>query len=451
MFHLLPNETLEYIFSFLPASHFPLRCTCKLFREIIPPVTFVEFKDRVYEAGDLTLAQRYQLPCSWNNLQTILRKGHEGLFKRQEDKLHFGYAPFAEACVRGKNRYIIDYLFTKGYVLRASLVYEACLQNYLELVKEMFTEEVDLFQCVCKAVHGEALEVLSWIVQKKEGYYTTILRLALTHHKTKVLRWLPLEKVKSMSKREFFVTACSAPDMDLFKFLLDIDYIAEQTPSLSVALAESPHVEMLRTLVEKRGWTLDEEMFEIALERGCEKMLSCLLELECPHDDTYTLYHMAKDENVPWLIKNLPLTEDHLLDICTSGPENVLLCLVREGCLPESFKDDPNITFSALEEGYIDVAEEYVEQEYTFYDDVCLRVSNATSLDWLLENQINLSSELYYRLVREMDLSLLRKLEHLVDPPTDLLDYTFILIRECTENKRALAKLKEIAEWIKGE
>ena len=454
MFDLLPNETLEHLFSFLSASHFPLRQTCRLFRDLIPPVTFSDFKDRVYEAGDLALAQSYNLSCSRDNLQTILRKGHEKMFQRQEDKLHFGYAPFAEACVQGRNRYIIDYLFKKGYVLRVSLVYEACIQNYLGLVQDMFIEEIDLYECAWRAVCGEALDVLSWIAGKDESYCSIILHLALTNHKTKVLRWLPVEKVKAMSKRELFISACSAPTMDMFNFLLEIDYIVEQRPSTSVALVKSVHTQMLRNLLEKRDWTLDEEMFEVALEQGCEEMLSCLLELDCVHDDVHSLYHKAKEENLPWLIKNLPLTEDHLLEICMNGPEKVLLHLVREGCLPESFQDDPDITFAALEEGFVSVLEEYVEQEYTFHDDVCLLVNNTNSLDWLIENQINLSSELYYRLVKEMDLSLLKKLEHLVDFPMDLLDYTFTLLREYSSagdyKNRAVVKLKQIIEWIKA-
>lgn len=299
------------------------------------------------------------------------------------------------------------------------------------------------------------MEVLDWIVEKNKSYHRVILHVAINHHRTKVLRWFSVEEIKSMSrKRDLFINTCSAPNLDMFNFLLEIDYIAEQSPSLSIALVESIHVEMLRILVQKRGWTLNEEMFKAALERGCEDMLSCLLDLGCPHDDTQVLYQNTKEENIPWLIKNLPLQEDHLLDICINGPEKVLLCLVRKGCLPENFKDDPDITFAALEEGFISVAEEYLEQDYIFHDEVCLLVNHPTSLEWLIDKEIGLCSDLYHRLVRELNLPLLQKLEHLVDFPMDLLNYTFTLARECGTgrgNAKKVQKLKEIIEWIKTE
>nr|WIL03676.1 hypothetical protein Cplu_604 [Cedratvirus plubellavi] len=271
-------------------------------------------------------------------------------------------------------------------------------------------DETDLCLSTCKAVEGAALDVLDWIVEKDETYYNLILHHAIHHHQTKVLRWLPREQLKKISKRDLFVKACSAPDMDMFNFLLEVDYVTGQTITVSLRLAESRHVQMLRTLVTERGWVLNEEMFDAALQLGHEKMLSCLFELGCPHDETRALYQTVKDENISWLIKNLPLTEDGILDVCMKGPENVLVQLIRQGCLPDSFIDDPEITFAALEEGFTQAAIEYLQQGYVFYHDVCLRVENRTSLEWLIDKQVNLSPDLYYRLSREEDLPLLRKL-----------------------------------------
>nr|WIL03045.1 hypothetical protein Cbor_3 [Cedratvirus borely] len=271
-------------------------------------------------------------------------------------------------------------------------------------------DETDLCLSTCKAVEGAELDVLDWIVEKDETYYNLILHHAIHHHQTKVLRWLPREQLKKISKRDLFVKACSAPDMDMFNFLLEVDYVTGQTITVSLRLAESRHVQMLRTLVTERAWVLNEEMFDAALERGCTEMLSCLLELGCPHDETQALYQTVKDENISWLIKNLPLTEDGMLDVCMKGPENVLVQLIRQGCLPDSFIDDPEITFAALEEGFTQAAIEYLQQGYVFYHDVCLRVENRTSLEWLIDKQVNLSPDLYYRLSREEDLPLLRKL-----------------------------------------
>ncbi|SHO33639.1 Pseudo ankyrin repeat-like [Cedratvirus A11] len=279
-FELLPNETLEYIFSYIPLSYFPLRQTCKLFRDNIPIVTSEEFRDQVYEAGDRALAEHYNLPCSPDNFQTILRKGHEELFKRQEDKIYFGYGHFTQACVQGKNEYIINYLLNKGYTTRSALFYEACAQNHLELAKRMYGDETMLYACTQKAVDGDALDVLDWIVAKDEIYYTVALYRATYHHKPKVLRWLSRERLKEIPARDMFLSACSAPNMDMFNFLLEIDYIPEQEPEVSTFLAKSVHTQMMRTLVLERGWTLTEEMFSAALE---QEMLSCLLELGCPH------------------------------------------------------------------------------------------------------------------------------------------------------------------------
>lgn len=92
------------------------------------------------------------------------------------------------------------------------------------------------------------------------------------------------------------------------------------------------------------------------------------MKLDCPHGDIQELYHTAKEENLPWLIKNLPLTEQGMLEICMEGPEHVLCHLLKEGCLPESFKDNPDITLAAR------AVQEYLEQGYTFYDDVSILV-----------------------------------------------------------------------------
>jgi hypothetical protein len=171
---------------------------------------------------------------------------------------------------------------------------------------------------------------------------------------------------------------------------------------------------MLKILVTERGWALCEDMFDAALERGCIEMLSCLLELGCPHEETRALYQTVKDDNLPWLINNLPLVEKDLLDVCMNGSENILVQLIKQGCLPDSFIDDGEITLAALEQGFTQAAEEYLQQGYAFYPDVCLLVKNRTSLDWLIEKQINLCPKLYYRLAREEDLYLLEKLLYFV-------------------------------------
>ncbi|SPN79944.1 Ankyrin repeat-containing protein [Cedratvirus Zaza IHUMI] len=126
----------------------------------------------------------------------------------------------------------------------------------------------------------------------------------------------------------------------MFNFLLEIDYLAKQGPKLSTVLAGSAHVEMMRTLVLTKGWVLCKEMFETALEWSCQDMLSCLLELHCPHDqDLLTLLYTAKHDNLSWLIKNLSFPEETLLHVCMHGEsENLLVQLIRQGCLPESFR-----------------------------------------------------------------------------------------------------------------
>ncbi|SHO33640.1 Hypothetical protein BQ3484_572 [Cedratvirus A11] len=455
-FEFVPNEVLEHIVSFVPESRFPLRQTCALLRNNIPHINRYQFRNQLYEKGSVELILHYKLPCSEENFETILRKGHEELFKvRKNNCTRCIHHSLLSAAVQGRSKYIINYLFTKGYVTRSSLVYEACKQNYLDLVKEMFTEEVEMYKCTCEAVAGEALDVLAWLVEKDETYYNVILQHAMHTHKVQVLRWLPKKILTRVSRKELFLCACDADSMDLFNFLLEANYLPRQRPGVYTRLAASKHVHMLETLVKSKGWVLREEMFETALEEGCHTMLSCLLQLDCPREDLETLYTVSSGSNVLWLIDNLPPTEDILMDLCLGGREAVIIHLIKNGLLPESFDDNPDITLAALEEGFIDAAHEYMQTGYTFYDDVCLRVSNPTSLDWLIENDINLSPELYYRLVRDADLPLLKKLEqHPVDFPADLLDYVFGLISEQARygrfNTRIIAKLKKIAEWIKG-
>nr|WIL03874.1 DNA-directed RNA polymerase subunit [Cedratvirus plubellavi] len=280
-FELLPNEVLEYIFSYIPLSYFPLRQTCKLFRDNIPTIASEKFRDQVYEAGDRALAEYYNLPCSWDNFQTILRKGHEELFKRQEDKINPGH--LTQACVQGRNEYIINYLLNKGYTTSSALFYEACAQNHLELAKRMYGDDtMMLYACTQKAVDGDALDVLDWIVAKDKIYYTVALYRATYHHKPKVLRWLSRERLTGIPARDMFLSACSAPNMEMFNVLLEMDYIPEQGSAVSVELAKSPHTEMMRTLVLTKGWVLCKEMFQAASEPGHEEMLSCLLGLDCP-------------------------------------------------------------------------------------------------------------------------------------------------------------------------
>ncbi|SPN79092.1 Ankyrin repeat-containing protein [Brazilian cedratvirus IHUMI] len=421
MFHLLSITELERIFSFLPAYHFALRQVCRLFRKVISPLALSEFRDLVYEAGDVTLLEHYRLPCSSHNLQTIVERGQQST---------------------------IEYLVNKGYT--SALLYEACRQNQVDLAKRMYRVESELCLCTGEAVQNVALDVLSWIVARDPSYYNLILHAALHHHKVKVLRWLPQRQLRKMSKRDLFVRACSAPSMDLFNFLLEIDYVSKQTITLSLRLAESPHAQMLRTLVKERGWVLSEEMFDTALERGYPVMLSCLLELGCPHDDVQELYLTTKEENLPWLLNNLPLTGEHMLEVCRQGPDEVLFHLIRQGHLPEECIDDPNITLSALQQGFTRALGEYLEQGYTFYPDIYSWVENVTSLGWLIDHRINLSSDLYYCLVRKGNLALLEKLSGFTAIPQDLLDYTFVLAEEHagTEKYKQLAR---IAEWIQEE
>nr|WIL04459.1 hypothetical protein Clen_529 [Cedratvirus lena] len=451
-FELLPNEVLEYLFSFLSLSHFPLRQTCKLFREVIPPLDCYDFKDQAYEAGDVALIEHYNLPCSQHNLETILRKGHEELFKREEDRIKTGYS-FASACVQGRSIYIIDYLFKKGYVTRTSLVDEACRQNYLDLVKDLYREEINIRDCALLAVSGEALDVLSWIVEKDNNYYNAISYEAVNLFRTKVLRWLPQEQIKKIGSRYMFICACSAPNLDMYNFLAEIDHLPRQGLLVNQNLCKSFNVAMMRDLVKSKGWTLNEDMFVTALELGYEEMLSCLLELDCPLPNLNILYDRVRSRNITWLLKNLPPTEEIMLEICMSAERERLLFQLIKGYLPESFKNNPEITLAALEAGLIDVAEEYLAEDYVFYEDVCLRVENPTSLEWLIENEINLYSELYYRLVRETNTPLLEKLHDFLDVPEDLLDYTFALIQECASHgdykNKTLKRLKKISRWIR--
>ena len=367
--------------------------------------------------------------------------------------MHKSY--LAKCAVQGKSRYIINSLLEEGYVTRPSLVYEACRQNYLELVKDLYTEEVEMHLCVSHAVGGEALDVLGWLIEKDDTLHPYISRQALSQTKVKVLRWSPREEVYKMDKNNLFFHACEAEEIDLFNFLLEIDYLPEeQDPQLFGELAISKHVQMVKTLVLERGWILDEQVFNDALEAGPPQILACLLSLGCPRSHPIDLYRTAKVENVYWLLDNLPPTEDILLDLCcVRGEEAIIIHLIENGLLPESFDDNSDITFAALEAGFTDAAYHYLEAGYTFDDNVCLQVTNSTSLAWLIENQVNLCPELYYKLVRKTDLSLLKKLEHKVDFPSDLLDYVFVLISEEASGGRfntiTIERLKQIVQWIK--
>lgn len=303
---------------------------------------------------------------------------------------------------------------------------------------------------VCEALENKELDILTWAVEKDDSCYNLILHDSIHYHRTDILRWLPRKQLRKVDRRTFFASACSAPNMDMFNFLLDVDYVAGQTSTTSLRLAESPHVEMLRILVKERGWVLSEEMFDAALSLGCSQMLSCLLELDCPHADVQELYLTTREENLPWLLNNLPLTEEEMLEVCTNGPDDVLFHLIRQGHLPEEFIDDANITLSALQQGFTRAIEEYLAQGYTFYDDICMWIENETSLGWLIDHQINLSSDLYYRLVRETNLPLLEKLSRLMVIPQDLLDYTFTLAQEHAGTER-YKQLNEVAEWIQQE
>lgn len=191
LFETLPNEVLEHLFSFLPEFHFPLRQVCTLFRNLVPPVEVCYFRNQLYQLGDVGLITHYQVPCSQHNFETILRRGHEHLFKRQEGEISFlslegeiffARASFAEACVQGESRYIIDYLLSRGYVERSSLAYAACKYNHLDLVKELYEGEFQLHGFCCSAVEGDALEVLAWIVERDDRYYSNILYQAMHNY-----------------------------------------------------------------------------------------------------------------------------------------------------------------------------------------------------------------------------------------------------------------------------
>lgn len=237
--------------------------------------------------------------------------------------------------------------------------------------------------------------------------------------------------------------------MDMFNFLLEKNYLPKQTPIVSLRLAESRHTEILRTLATERGWTLKGEMFDAALEHGYPAMLSCLLELDCPHDDTYTLYHTVGEENIPWLVDNFPPTEGDLSEICANGPESVLLYLVKQGHLPESFKDDPQITLAALEEGFVDLVKEYLQAGYTFYPNVSLQVEDKASLEWLIEKEIGLCPALFYRLVNDAEEELVEKLVEVVDPPDDIQSLIYDKEIRGKGHTRGVAKIENIAEFIR--
>ncbi|SOB74517.1 hypothetical protein BQ9231_00634 [Cedratvirus lausannensis] len=451
LFEVLPNEVLEYIFSFTPQARFPLRQTCVFFLNNIDKVTPKDFVQQVYQVGDVNLAQHYNLPCSPESMKTILCKGHEELFKIRGN-MDLLPSDLATCLVQGRNDYITNYLLDNGYIDRPSLVYEACRQNYLHLVEKFYIEDMSMWKCAMRAVEGESLDVLNWIVGKEKIYYHAILHEAEMSCRLKVLRWAPVKKVKKMSsKKIMFRSACFAPNMDMFNFLLEVDCLPKQGPKVCTNLAKSAHVQMVRILVTERGWTLTEEMFSTALKKGCVEMLSCLLELGCPHDDDLSeLYSASREENIPWLASNLPLTEDAYMRI---PKEETLVCLVKSNLLPESFKTDPDITWSALQQGFINLASEYLEAGYTFPEDICLEVDDSASLDWLIENEVNLCPVLFYRLVNDGEVDLVEKLTDLIDPPEDLLEHVLSLIYDKEirgkGHTRKVERLERIAEWIR--
>lgn len=323
MFHLLPNEVLENVISFAPIYRFPLRQVCTLFRINLEPMQSKDFITQAYLVGDLTLIEYYNLPCSKEEFHIILRQGHEMLFRREENKISFTYGSLVESCVQGGNEYIISQLLTQGRTSRAALFYEACRQNKVDLVERLYEEET-AHMGIIKAVVGCALDVLDWLMEKDRSYHTKILYEAAHYHQAKVLRRLPQHVLESMPRKDMFTSACSAPDMDMFEFLLEVDYLPEEKLSLSLQLAATPHVQMMRTLILERGWSLDKDLFDIALELGCPEMLSCLLELDCPRRDVLTLYCLINDENSSWLVEHFPLTEDTLMNLCLGRGEHLL-------------------------------------------------------------------------------------------------------------------------------
>ena len=449
LFDLLPNELLEYVLAYIPESRFPLRQVCRLLRHNVEPCSPHDFIKLCYLRGSASLVQHYQLACYKEDFQTVLEKGHEEVFRIRGPKRCWSF--MASSSVQGKSRYIINSLLEQNWVSRSSLVYEACAQNQIELVKDLYTEEAEMYTCTFKAVGGEALDVLAWIVDREKSYYRVILQQALVQGRVKVLRWLPRGELRSFRKEDFFHQACTLPSLDLFNFLLEIDYLPRQKPSNSISLAKSGHVLIMETMV-KRGWTLCEEMFEAALNGGSEEMLSCLCSLNCPRDDLETLYSLVEDKNFVWLVDNLPPTENILRDLCLGGTEESLIHLIQGNYLPHNFKDDPNITLAALEAGFTYIGDLYLEEGYSFYEDICLQVNNSASLAWLIENQVNLCSELYYHLVRREDIDLLQQLNYCVPLPADLLDFVFGLMREETlqGNLAKVSRLQKIVYRIES-
>lgn len=445
MFDLLPNEVLEHILTYTPCYHFPLRQVCKLLREQLPVLSGEDFREEVYQRGELFLASHYNLPCSSSNLETILKRGHKSLLRREKKRIPVDCSHLVPACVQGRSQYIINYLLRKGHVQRRDVLDEACRQNYVELVKKLYEREEELRDCTLLAVCAEALDVLSWL-SEKDNLQTTILNMAVQHRRTKVLKWLPQETLAYLRKRDLFFYACSAPDLSMFEFMLENNLLPQQTLSISTTLAASPHAEMMKRLVLDRGWVLDEEMFETALREGCTDMLSCLLELGCPRGED--LYRVTRKVNLPWLVENFPLDEEDMLDECKLGTrQSVILALLRGGHPPEHFKNNPELTLNVLNLGHIEAAQVYLEEGYAFYKDVCLRVEKTISLRWLIEERINLSPDLYYHLVRQVNLLLLKKLHKVLPLPDDLLIYTLSIMPE--NNPRLCKRLQSIAQWIR--
>lgn len=449
LFETLPDEVLEHLFSFVLESHFPLRQTCSFLRNLLDPVTSETFVKQTYESGDINLVQHYNMPCSQENFEIILRQGHEELFKIRKN-LKLTSACLTACAVQGRNDYIINYLLDKGYVTAFFLVYEACEQNYLRLVSKFYTIDVNMYICMCRAVRGEALDVLNWLVSREKHFLSLIVDEAVKLCKVKVLRWVPMEKIKKFSKKITFAKTCRSPNLDMFNFFREIDHLPRQNKKLSRNMVKSSHLQILKTMILEKSWTLTEDMFETALEKGCIEMVFYLLELGCPRTNSASLYSVCGVENLPWLLNNITLTEDAYMNI---DKEQVLIFLVQGNHVPDSFKTNPEITLTALEQGFTNLVDIYLETDYTFYENVSLQVDNPASLEWLIENEVGLCPALFYRLVNDAEEELVEKLVEVVDPPDDILDHIQSLIYDKEirgkGHTRKVAKLENIAEFIR--
>jgi hypothetical protein len=414
-----------------------------------------EFKRLAYARDSLSLIMYYNLPCYEEDFALVLEKGCLGLFHAFIE-MHQDHPLLASASVKGGNKHIIQSLLERGYSTLSSLVYQACLQDKLDLFRDLYSVEIDMCRCVSSAVLGGALSVLRWITERDATYLNIVLQQALVGRNVKVLSWLPRKVVKRAEKRELFFVACGG-GVEMLNFLIEKNYLPRHSTDLLQCLAKTGHVQVMRTLVSEKHWPLDEEVFISALEGGSPEMLSCLLELGCPWSDLEDMYSVAScsDENTFWLLANIPPTEDILLELCSTDNEAVIVHLVKNGLLPESFDDNSDITLAALNMGYLEAAQAYLEAGYTFHDDVCLQVDDFSSLGWLIKKGINLSPELYYKLASNVKLSLMKKLDQRqVDFPSDLLEYVLGLISKRASCKRPnvkiIEKLQKMAEWVKS-